>query len=234
MQHLYLEFKLRFFYFLLSFFGTLLTSYFYQLEILYIIGKPFLELQQKFVFIDLTEAFYTILYICSILTICITIPFFFYHLWSYFLPSCYVSERKIINNFLLLLFVLVCFEFFFVYIYIFPKICEFLLSFESKKSGLIMIQLSARIQSYVSLLINFFLFLLAVFQIPFLFLGLYYKKMCTSYDLCKNRKIVFFTFLLISAFISPPDILSELIITLLFFFMYEFLICIGFFFLQNK
>ncbi len=227
MHYLYLEFKLRFFYFLLSFFGALLTSYYYQLEILYIIGRPFLELQQKFIFIDLTEAFYTILYVCSVLAIFITIPFFVYHLWSYFLPSCYISERKIINNFLLLLFVLLCFEIILVYIYIFPKICEFLLSFESRKSGLIIIQLSARIQSYVSLLINFFVFFLAVFQIPFFFLGLYYKKICTSYDLCKNRKIIFFIFLLISAFISPPDILSELIITLLFFFMYEFLILIG-------
>ena len=38
---------------------------------------------------------------------------------------------------------------------------------------------------------------------------------------------------MVSAFISPPDILSQLILALVFFVFYEVLIFIGFFFLKT-
>ena len=76
MQYIYhhiTEIKLRFIYFLFSFVLTLLISYLYKFELLYLITRPFLELQQKFIFVDLTEALYTIIRICISITLALMI-----------------------------------------------------------------------------------------------------------------------------------------------------------------
>ena len=133
MQHIYhhiAEIKLRFIYCLFSFIITLIVSYIFQLELLYLVTRPFLELQQKFIFVDLTEALYTIIRICIFTTLMLIIPFIFYQIWSFFIPSCYFSERISINNFLFVLIILLFLEICCTYFFLFPKICEFLLSFQ--------------------------------------------------------------------------------------------------------
>ena len=104
------EIKLRIIYSLFSLIITLLISYFFQLELLYLITRPFLELQQKFIFVDLTEALYTIIRICFYISIMLIIPYIFYQIWSFLIPSCYFSERTSINNFLLIFFIFLCLE----------------------------------------------------------------------------------------------------------------------------
>lgn len=258
MQHIYhhiTEIKLRFIYSIFSLIITLLVSYIYQLELLYIITRPFLKLQQKFIFVDLTEALYTIIRICIYISIMLIIPYIIYQIWSFFIPSCYLSERNAINKFLIIFIILLCLEIFIIYFLLFPKICEFLLSFQINNplsstfekgistlnldknqittSSLVIVELSARIESYVKLIIRLLIFILFFFQLPFFFVILYYNKICTGYDLCLNRKFIFFLCILFSAFISPPDIFSQSLIILFFIFIFEFLIFLGLIFQQK-
>ena len=158
-------------------------------------------------------------------------------------------------------FILLILEISCIYFFLFPKICEFLLSFQltnplshanelpslSKtdygllnknniscqnplnlsQPSIVIIELSARIESYVKLIIRLLIFILFFFQIPFFFIVIYYNKVCTGYDLCINRKSFFFICILFSAFISPPDILSQFLIIFLFLLIFEFLIFLG-------
>ena len=297
----FLEIRLRVFYLLLSLILTIITSYYYQFEILYIIGRPFLELDHKFVLIDLTEALYTILRICGIISLLIILPFFIYHLWCFYIPSRYQFERKTINKFSIIFFFLLFVELLMLYFVIFPKICEFLLNFEiissnssdnllsklvnfesksknnidflnqiqnpiddlqSKKQLLldsnlmnfqlnktnkpldiidlstelinrkipVLMELTARLESYVRLSTRFYFIMLTLFQIPFFVIMLYYYNIIDCYILCKFRKFFLFFSLLISAFISPPDIISQSLLAILIFFFYELLIFLGIFY----
>lgn len=248
MQYIYHhinELKLRFLYSLFSLIITLFVSYIYKFELLYLITRPFLELQQKFIFVDLTEALYTIIRICICITLILIILYVVYQLWSFFIPSCYSSERLLINKFLVIFFVLLILEISCIYFLIFPKIFEFLSSFQITNSlsenslsnnfiinkhlatSLLTIELSARIESYVQLILRISIFILIFFQIPLLFIILYYNQLCNGYDLCINRKIVFFFCILFSAFISPPDVLTQFFIILIFSILFEFLIFLG-------
>ena len=269
----FLEIRLRVFYLLLSLILTITISYYYQFEILYIIGRPFLELDQKFILIDLTEAFYTILRVCGTISFLIIIPFFIYHFWSFYIPSRYNFERKSINKFTIIFFCMIFLELLILYFIIFPKICVFLLSFQvipsnnylpiddlhgSKLTKLILnkqshfpiffpietengiendtikktpvlIELTARLESYVNLSTRFYLIMLILFQIPFLIIMFYYYNIIDCFILCKIRKFFLFSSLLISAFISPPDIISQCILAVLIFFLYELLVFVGIF-----
>lgn len=238
MQQLFshiIEIKSRSFYIFLSFLMTLITCYSYQMEIVYLIGRPFIELNQKFIFIDPTEAFYTIIEISFIISLLCLFPYIIYQVWCFFLPSCYNYERILLNKILGVFFVFFFIELVFIYLKIFPEVCKFLLSFEissfNKKTiePLLVVELSARIKSYVNLTFQFFFFLLLLFQIPFFFFSFFYLKWLTSYTLCRNRKFFFFIFVFFSALFSPPDAISQIWITCFLYCIYEILIIMGFF-----
>ena len=159
--------KSRIIYLIFSTFCTFFILYYYKIEIVYLIGKPFVELQQTFIFLDLTEAFYTLLKISAILTFLLLIPYFMYHLWGFFIPSSYQLERNNLNFFFFLFFCLWTSEFLFTYLVFLTKICSFLISFEMgipkhlnsdlvnmNCQPLIKVEFTARIESYVKLIVK--------------------------------------------------------------------------------
>lgn len=234
-----IEIKLRLFYLFLSTICTFLLGYNFQIEIVYIISKPFIELQQTFIFLQLTEAFYTLIKISTFLTILFIIPLFFYHVWSFFIPSFYNLERGKIIFFFFLVFFLFTLEIFIIYLIILPKICHFLISFEMSSEinksdiqlePLLSLEFNAQIGSYVELIVKLFTLILLLFQIPLCICYLYAKKFLYVSSLYFNRKSLCLLSLLISAFIVPPDITSQLIIAIFIYIIFEFLIFIGLFF----
>ena len=233
------EGRLRFLYLSLSCIFSFIMSYIYKFELVYILSKPFLEFHTKFIFLDLTEALYTMIRISGVISFLSLLPLVFYHFWSFFIPSCYTFERKIINTLLCSFFFFFLLELVTIYFFIFPKICEFLMSFEikslenaslGKNFTVLSVELAPRIESYFQLISRFFFFFLSVFQLPFVFMLFYSKKWIHFSQLCEKRKYVFFFCILLSAFLSPPDFFSQSILCFFAYSMYEFIIFLGFFY----
>ena len=211
-------------------------SYMYKYELFYLISKPFLLFSTQFLFFELTEGLYTMIYIVSVISFVTVIPYGIYQFWSFSIPSYYSFERKKFFRYIWIFLFLFLIEFFFIYCFLFPKLCEFFLSFEinSLESQIekapVSIEFTPRIASYIKLTIQVFSFFLLLFQLPFLFVGFFIRNILTSYNLCVSRKFVFFLCVFFSAFISPPDILSQFILASVFYSIYELIIFIGFFF----
>lgn len=236
--HFY-EIKSRFFYLFFSTFCTFLIIYHYKIEIVYIIGKPFVTLQQTFIFLELTEAFYTLLKVSLMITALLVIPLFFYQFWSFFIPSFYQLERRKVNFFFFSFICLWFCEILVTYFIFLPKICNFLISFEMvsdfQNSGLflqpmISVEFSARFESYVKLIMKISSLLFLFFQIPLCVCLLYYSKILNVSIFYTNRKILSIISLLMSAFVVPPDVLSQIILAVLIYVVFEFLIFLGLFF----
>nr|UNZ99597.1 Nad9 [Chlorella vulgaris] len=236
--HLF-EIKLRSIYLIFSTICTFFLFSHYQLELIYIMGKPFIEQQQTFIFLELTEAFYTLLRISTILTVFVIIPFLFYHMVSFLIPSFYKIERNRLIFFFFFFIFLFKSEVFFLYFCVIPKICEFLLSFEITSANsnsafslipLVSVEFTARIESYVKLLVRIFTIAVLVFQIPPGVCFFLSKKIFHVSFFYSNRQILSVISLVASAFFVPPEIISQLIVAFLFFLGFEFLIFVGFFF----
>jgi sec-independent protein translocase protein TatC len=231
-SHYFVEIRLRFLY---SIFACLLSftlSYFYQCELFYLLTKPFLYFSKHFIFFELTEGLYTMIRISGIISLFTVMPYIFYHIWSFTIPSYYIFERQILKSFLYLFVILFILEFFFVYSIFFPKFCEFLISFEIKPRtlGTFSIELTPRIASYVKIIIEFFSFILFIFQLPFLFIGLFVKNYINSWHLCEYRKLIFFLCIILSAFLSPPELISQVFLSVLLYCIFEVILFFGFFF----
>jgi len=220
------EIRNRVMYSLFSMVLTFGVVYLYSEKFLYFLTKSFILLDfpkhRGFIFTDMTEALVTHFYMSFLATFLFSLPFLIYNILSFLKPSFYNFDfSKILKEIVSLLWInIVSFGIFFCVII--PKICLFFTNFE-QKNGVTRLFLEARISSFLSFFlhfvhINFVLTLLMFFAI----LGI--KKNYVSFLFVKSLRQKFFFFsLLLSAFISPPDILSQISLTLLILFIYEIL-----------
>ena len=223
------EFKLRILYLIISFLCTFFSCYYYSFEMIYLFVKPFLVYEKNFIFTDLTEAFYTTIKLNFIISIYILIPFLIYQFWCFVIPSSFLKERKKYNFFFLTIFVLFNLSLIFVYFLLLPELYKFLLNFEVN-TNFMTIQLEARIHSYVELACKIFFFSSLLFQMPItFFLAFKYGFLNTNF-LVENRAKIFFINLFLAAFISPPDVLIQILLTLYLQLIIEILLLLMFFY----
>lgn len=254
----YLEIRYRLFYVFFSIFCAFITSYCYQLELMYLISRPFIQLNQTLQSTDIAEALATTFRLCIYLSIGICVINYIYQYWSFLVPSRYEFERKKLTLFLILISTLLILETYFIYFNLFPKICEIFSSFQiyldkpvnydnsilpndstgflySRQNIVKIIEMSPRIESTVSSSIQIYFFLCLMFQIPILFILLFYLNYCNCFSICRYRKIIYFFIICFSALISPPDLASQLLCFFIASFFFEFSLWIGcFFFVKNN
>ncbi len=227
------ELKLRGYYLGFSFLITFFICYYYSFEILYLFVKPFLSYEKNFIFTDLTEAFYTTIKLSFIISFYILIPFIIYQFWCFFIPSSFLEQRQKYNFFFITIVILLLMSVSFIYFLVLPELYKFLLDFEIT-TNFMNIQLEARIQSYVELACKIFLFFSILFQVPLFCIIAFQYDLITSDFLVKNRSHIFLLNLFLSAFISPPDILTQILLALCLQITCEILILIMFIFNKTK
>jgi len=237
LQSCFYELRVRGSLVLFSSFLTFFICYGFQLEILYVIGKPFLQFGHTFVFLELTEALYTMFRISSSLTLLSILPLFLYHSWSFVVPSLYKMEREKTTGVCVLFLSLFFCEILFTYFCVLPQMCDFFLGFEMSSGAeivhgtpLLRLQFTARLQSYVDLVVHILWSVLILFQIPPCVVVFYSSKWIHVSSFYGNRKLWALFALLLSAFIVPPDFVSQLVLSLFFYLLLEFFIFLGFFF----
>lgn len=229
----WLEARHRTFYLFLSLLSTLCICYVYSLELVFLYVKPFLSFERSFIFTELTEALYVTLKICVITSLCLVFPLFCYQAWCFFVPSLYYSERAGWSLFCLISTLLSMLALLSVYQYILPGIAAILLQFEIK-SEILTIQLEARIDSYVNWSSKIFIVVLVYGQLPLLSYMGFCLGLLSSDLLIKRRKVLVVLSLLIAAFLSPPDLLAQILTTLFILFWIESIIWLGMIFNRRR
>lgn len=196
---------------------------------IYLFVKPFLAYEKNFIFTDLTEVFYTTIKLNFIISIYILIPFFIYQVWCFIIPSSFLKERKKYNFFCITIFTLFNFSLIFVYFLLLPELYKFLLNFQVN-TNFMSIQLEARIHSYVELACKIFFFSSLLFQLPIIFFLAFKYGLLNTNFLIENRAKIFFINLFLAAFISPPDVLIQILLALYLQLMIEVLLLLMFFY----
>lgn len=217
------EIKLRLMY---SFLGSLFAfyvSYLYSEDLLYWIIQPNNQIQSHFIFLNISEALYTTLKISGLTTLCTCIPLWWYHVWSFLIPSCTTTERKKftqVSVLFLLFFVLSIWWTFYIGT---PLLAKFLLQFQIQKSSFI-VEYQATLYSYISWVWSCLLTMFIVSQFPTLLVITVISKRITPQAITQYRKAILIGSVLIAAFISPPDIIVQMVLALSLYIYIEFII----------
>lgn len=222
----FLEIRLRLFYIIFSFFLTYFTAYYYSIDFFFLVVQPFFG-SKNFIFTDITEALSATLNICMLVTLQTTLPLFFYQLWAFTIPGFLKKERKTITLFIFFSFFFFILGGVFLFRFILPEIYNFLCTFEIKKE-ILTIQLEAKICSYISFTFLFYSYFIFFFQMPLLFFLLINYKIIKASDFSFYRKYIYFFISLLGAFLSPPDLIAQLVFVLTFLFIYELILWLGY------
>ena len=231
------ELKYRVLYSIFFFILILLVSLNFGKVLIKVLAIPLLKMNYQnlnftyFIFTDMSELFFLYLELSVIISLLLLIPFLFLHLWLFLIPGLYNYEK----SFLFFIFIgILSFSFiiiFSLYFFLIPFVWSFFLSFEIKEEGGFGVFYEAHIKDYIFFLINIlFLFLLGML-IPVIFIIFIYFKIIQVNILVNYRKYFIILIFLISAFITPPDVISQVAVSLPILLFYEFII---FYELLNK
>ncbi|MBB21255.1 MAG: hypothetical protein CMP20_17725 [Rickettsiales bacterium] len=214
------EVKSRLSFVFLSLLLCLCVSFLDPTCILFMLVKPFwIQTQGPLLFTHPLEGIHASLGAQAILAILFSWPLIIYHFWCFISSSLYAHEKKILS-FLIGGFVFIfLFGFFLFYEGLLPLFCKFLISYSSWFAIL-----EPRVMDYVSFFVRFFLSLLIFFLAPFFifFLCIQWGKEPRSVEGLRSWAII--SSLLLGAFLSPPEITTQLLIGFAFYLWYEILV----------
>ncbi len=168
------------------------------------------------IFLNAPDVFFTYLKIALVLSIFITAPITFYHVWAFIAPGLYKHERHAFVGYfvasLLLLFAGGAFAFYIV----FPLIFEFFLGFSTET-----IQAMPAVKEYLTLVLKLLFAFGLSFQIPIVVLMLVRLDLVKPETLAAKRRYVIIWAFILAAILTPPDIISQTLLAFPMMLLYE-------------
>lgn len=176
------------------------------------------------IYISLPEVFFARLKIAFVFALFISSPYLLYHLWSFVAPGLYLEERKSFLLFLVGSSLLFMLGGVFSYAFVMPLAFEFFLGFSGPGLDVL-----PSVQPYVSLVIKLaFAFGLA-FEVPLVCILLVKIGAMSTQTMKKQRRWVFVGAFVLGAVLTPPDLISQVLLAVPLYILFE----IGLFFARG-
>jgi sec-independent protein translocase protein TatC len=157
------------------------------------------------------------------LGILVSSPYLLYELFMFVVPALYDNERKYAKRFVYIVYLLFLLGVLLSYFIIFPITFRFLSTYSIQDCITSVISLN----SYVSTFTSLTLVMGVVFQLPVIAYILAKLGIADFKLLAKYRKQSLFIITIVSAFITPPDIMSCILVTVPLYLLYEISILIA-------
>ena len=180
------------------------------------------DIERRLIFTALQETFLTYLKVSFFAAFFITCPYILIQIWKFIAPGLYKHEKVAIIPYLVLTRVLFFLGGMLVYYLIMPLAIKFFLSFES--SGLttgLPIQLEAKVNEYLSLVMKLIFAFGISFQLPVVLSLLARVGMIDAKFLKERRKYVVVMIFAAAAILTPPDPITQIGLAIPLLILYE-------------
>ena len=180
------------------------------------------ESGRRLIFTALHETFFTYLKVALFASIFVSLPFILIQIWIFVAPGLYRNEKTVVIPYLIATPILFLLGAALVYYFIMPLAIKFFLSFESiGGQGTLPIQLEAKVNEYLSLIMRLIFAFGISFQLPVLLTLLARVGFVSSEGLRKNRKYVIVGVFAVAAILTPPDPISQIGLGIPILLLYE-------------
>jgi sec-independent protein translocase protein TatC len=177
---------------------------------------------RRLIFTALHETFFTYIRVAIFASLFVSLPFLLTQLWIFIAPGLYKNEKNVVLPYLLATPVLFILGSALVYYLIMPLAIKFFLSFESiGGNGALPIQLEAKVNEYLSLIMRLILAFGLCFQLPVALTLMARVGLVSSEGLKKNRKYVMVGVFAVAAILTPPDPISQIGLGIPILLLYE-------------
>ncbi|MCP1156469.1 twin-arginine translocase subunit TatC [Bacillus infantis] len=158
-----------------------------------------------------------------IIAFVMTSPVILYQFWAFISPGLYEKERKVTLSYIPVSVILFIGGVAFSYFILFPFVVDFMTRIADRLNINQVIGINEYFQFLFQLTIPFGI----LFQLPVVIMFLTRLGIVTPMFLSSIRKYAYFVLLVIAAFITPPELLSHMMVTVPLLLLYELSIFIS-------
>ncbi|WP_027410635.1 twin-arginine translocase subunit TatC [Anoxybacteroides tepidamans] len=158
-----------------------------------------------------------------VIALVLTSPVLLYQIWAFVSPGLYEKERKVTLSYIPLSLFLFLSGVSFAYFVLFPFVVRFMQDLASQLG----IHQVIGINEYFEFLLQLVLPFGALFQLPVIVMFLTRLGIITPMFLSKGRRYAYLILLIVAAIITPPDVMSQLIVMIPLSILYEISIWIS-------
>ncbi len=212
---------------LAAFFAASFVAYFFAADIYGFLVRPLAEAfpnpeHRRLIYTGLAEAFLAYIKLAVFAGFLASFPIMAAQLYYFLAPGLYKKEKGTLLPFLIAAPVLFITGTAFAYYVVFPAAWRFFLGFETGgAAGGLPIQLEARVGDYLSIAMHLILAFGLAFQLPIVLMLLVKSGALTVQNLKAGRRYAIVIIVIIAAFITPPDLFSQIALSIPLYFLYE-------------
>jgi sec-independent protein translocase protein TatC len=173
--------------------------------------------------IEMSGQFMVHVYVSLMVAVVVALPYLLWEIWSFVRPALLPKEKKYSRGAVVYSTLLFAIGMLFSYYLIVPLTVNFFSTYQVSESIANTITLS----SYISTVVSVTLACGIVFELPIIVFFLTRVGILTPAFMKKNRKYVLIILLTIAAIITPPDIFSQILVTIPLMVLYEFSIFVS-------
>jgi sec-independent protein translocase protein TatC len=223
LEHL-IELRRRLLWCLVTLVITFFICFAFAKQIFGVLVQPLLRAGQgKLIYTDIFEAFFTQVKVSLFAALMLSFPVIATQLWRFVAPGLYVKEKKAFLPFLLMTPLFFAIGASFAYFVAMPWALHFLLSFQGNIGGINQEALPG-VGNYLTFCTRFIFGFGAAFLLPILLMILERAGLVTREQLAKSRRYAIVAAAAVSAVLTPPDVVSMLLLLVPLYGLYEFAI----------
>ena len=228
----FFELKNRTILILITVLSMLLVSYLYKETLLFLITQPERLINKNnsysvfyFIFTNVTEVLSVYIQLITFFSFQTFLLFSVYHCFVFFSPAMFKSEYNFVFNFLKISISVWFSSVLIANFLLVPITWDFFFSFQELfSSKFVNLHFEAKLTEYLDFYIFIYYISVVYFQI-FTVLFFFLNYISDKIRIIKKfRKIYYYFFVIFSTLISPPDLISQFIISLILICMYEILV----------
>ena len=180
------------------------------------------SISRRLIFTALHETFITYIKVSFFAALFLGSPFLLIQIYKFIAPGLYKNEKKAILPYLIFTPILFLFGGFLVYYLVMPLAIQFFLSFETIGSNTTLpIQLEAKVNEYLSLIMRLIFAFGISFQLPILLNLLARVGVVNSEYLKTRRRYVIVILFALAAILTPPDPITQVGLAIPLLLLYE-------------
>jgi sec-independent protein translocase protein TatC len=177
----------------------------------------------RLVYTKLYEAFFVQLKVAVFGAFCLSFPLIANQLWAFVAPGLYAKEKRALLPFILATPVLFLMGASLAYYVVMPTAFHFFLGFQGNSGGLTVEALPST-DAYLTLVMQFILAFGISFLMPVLLMLLNRAGIVSRAQLIGLRRYMIVAAFIVAAVLTPPDVVSQLMLAIPLIFLYEFTI----------